>query len=491
MFIFPDLSDELHAMQDAGIVISPWLAGLSSEGRLDAALYSDMSTRAREFAHVHWTEEERVRVLHHLPSPDRIPQIAVHEIVASTAVYLAHERTGQLEVDHSLAEEAMNRVNQFVTKHGFGTLLQLYMLVTSWENQNALDYFGEIPEREFVLGSCHRPWVDYSLGEELMFAALLGNAEVVERDGHRFVRLTEEGKQALERASELLEQAGYFKQRLQFLRISQFNLYDAYEQVADEIWPDTPQQRKDFVQFVGVQPGMRVLELGCANGSLTFEGGLADAVQPGGHIIAVDPSSGMLARARTKQRSLQIDWIEFMNGRAESLPFDAGSFDLVLGTGFLHFTDLKLSIPEMTRLVRPGGVIGSWHPLKADLNVPFFREWFAPLFELAAKRAERPRDFLIEPNTVNQSFATAGLVQVKERSMPFTSLFHDPAKVVNHFIRGVGWFSEELAPLPWKARENLIEDLIERGRFVCNRYSPDERVLRSPGQAIRAIRPRQ
>ena len=489
MFIFPDLSNELHAMQDAGIVISPWLAGLSSEGRLDAALYRDISTCTREFAHVHWTEEERVRVLHHLPSPDRIPQIAVHEIVASTAVYLAHERTGQLEVDHSLAEEAMNRVNQFVTNHGFGTLLQLYMLVTSWENQNALDYFEEIPEREFVLGNWHRPWVDYRLGEELMFAALLGNVEVVERDGHRFVRLTEEGEQALERASEILEQAGYFKQRLQFLRISQFNLYDAYEQVADEIWPDTPQQRKDFVQFVGVQPGMRVLELGCANGPLTFEGGLADAVQPGGHIIAVDPSYGMLARARTKQRSLQIDWIEFMNGRAESLPFDADSLDMVLGTGFLHFTDLKLSIPEMTRLVRPGGVIGSWHPLKADLNVPFFREWFAPLFELAAKRAEPPKDFLLEPNIVNEAFAKAGLVHLQERSMPVVTMFHDPVKAVDHFIRGVGLFSEELALLPWKAREDLIEDLMERGKSVCNRFSLEERVIRFPGQAIRAERP--
>jgi 2-polyprenyl-3-methyl-5-hydroxy-6-metoxy-1,4-benzoquinol methylase len=320
---------------------------------LDAALYRDISTCTREFAHVHWTEEERGRVLHHLPSPDRIPQIAVHEIVTSTAVYLAHERTGQLEVDEALIEEAMKLVTQFVSEHSFGTLLQLYMLVTSWENQNALDYFEEIPEREFVLGDWHRPWVDYSLGEKLMFAALLVNVEVIERDQHRFVRLTEEGKLALERASAMLEQAGYFKQRLQFRRISQFNLYDADEQVADKIWPDTPRQRKDFIQFVGVQPGMRVLELGCANGPLTFEGGLADAVQPGGHIIAVDPSTGMLARARTKQRSLQIDWIDFMNGRAESLPFDTGSFDVVLGTGFLHFTDLKLSIPEMTRLVRP------------------------------------------------------------------------------------------------------------------------------------------
>ena len=489
MFIFPNLSNELHAMQKAGIVISPWLAGLSGEGRLDAALYHTMSTRTREFAHVHWTEEERVRVLHHLPSPDRIPQIAAHEIVASTAVCLAHERTGQVDVDESLVDEAMNRVNQFVAESSFGTLLQLYMLVTSWENQNALRHFGEIPEREYVLGSWHRPWVDYSLGEELMFAALLGNVEIIERNHHRFVRLTEEGRLALERASAMLEQAGYFKQRLQFLRISQFNLYDAYGQVTDEIWPDTPQQRKDFVRFVGVKPGMRILELGCANGPLTFEGGLAEAVKPDGQVIAVDPSSGMLARARTKQQSLQIDRVEFVHGRAESLPFDAGSFDLVLGTGFLHFTDLKQSIPEMTRVVRPGGMIGSWHPLKANLNVPFFREWFAPLFALAAKRAEPPRDYLLDSEVVRSEMAAAGLIHIEERSMPITTLFHDPVKVVNHFIRGVGWFSEELAPLPWKAREDLIDDLIERGTFVCERFTPEERIFRFPGQAIRAKRP--
>jgi hypothetical protein len=134
-------------------------------------------------------------------------------------------------------------------------------------------------------------------------------------------------------------------------------------------------------------------------------------------------------------------------------------------------------------------VIGSWHPLKADLNVPFFREWFAPLFELAAKRAERPRDFLLEPNMVPEALVMAGLIRVEERSMPVITMFHDPVKVVNHFIRGVGLFSEELALLPWKAREDLIEDLIERGKYVCERFTPEERVFRFPGQAIRADRP--
>ncbi|MHB1685513.1 MAG: methyltransferase domain-containing protein, partial [Bacilli bacterium] len=328
MFIFPDLSNALRAMQASGIVISPWLAGLSGEGRLDATLYEAMSMRIREFALVQWTEQERVRILHDLPSPDRIPQIATHEIVASTAVYLAHERTGQLEVDESMANDAMERVAQFMAEQGFGTLLQLYMLITSWENQNALAHFGEIPERDYVLGNWHRPWVDYSLGEELMFAALLGNIQVVERNNHRYVQLTQEGKQALDRATAMLESSGYFQQRLQLLRISQFNLFDSYEQLADEIWPHVMDQRKDFLHWAGVQRGMSVLELGCANGVLTFDGGLADAVGPSGKVIAVDPSSGMLARARNRQRRLQVDWVEFVGGKAESLPFDTESFDM-------------------------------------------------------------------------------------------------------------------------------------------------------------------
>ncbi|WP_052012222.1 class I SAM-dependent methyltransferase [Alicyclobacillus hesperidum] len=486
MFIYPDLTESLQQLSTAGLVISPWLADMGGDGRFDPVIHEMFSEHARACAYTHWTEAERVKVLDSLAAPERMAQIAVYEIAASTAVYLAHETTGELDVDDELAAEALRRVESFVSQHGFGTLLQIYMLITSWENHNALRHYGEIPEREFVRGTWHRPWVDYSLGEELMFASLLGNVRIERRGERRYVQLSDEGRQVLARTTDMLKSAGYFRQRLQMLHVSQFNLFERYEQLANEVWPHAMEQRRQYLQWVGVTTGMRVLELGCANGVLTFDGGLADMVGPSGTVVAVDPALGMLARARAKQKRTGVEWVSFRHGKAEELPIENERFDVAVGAGFLHFTDRRQALSAMKRVVRPGGTIASFHPLKVDLDAPFFRDWFAPILQMAEQRQERPRNFLLDPDEVRGDFSSVGLVDIEERIVSIESPFSDPEKVVEHYIRGVGLFGEELALLPWKAREELIEDLVERGRFVCQRYSESERTIHFPGQWIKA-----
>ncbi|WDL96737.1 class I SAM-dependent methyltransferase [Alicyclobacillus sp. ALC3] len=486
MFIYPDMKEALQQLSAMGLVISPWLADMNGDGRFDPLVHEYLSNRARECAYTHWTEMERGYVLNDLPAPERIAQVAVYEIAASTAAYMAHESTGELDVDEALARGAMDRVESFVERYRFGTLLQLYMLVTSWENHNALRHYGEIPEREFVRGTWHRPWVDYSLGEELMFATHIGNIRIERRGDQRFVQLTDEGHQVLKQTTDVLASVGYFRQRLNMLHISQFNRFEDYEQLASEIWPNSMELRREFLRFVGIADGMQVVELGCANGVFTFDGGLAETVGPSGYVVAVDPATAMLARAGVKQNRLGIPWVSFRQGRAEELPIGEEQFDAAIGVGFLHFTHRQQALAEMKRVVRPGGIIASMHPLQANLDIPFFREWFAPILQLAAKRQERPKSYLLEPNVVQEDFIHAGLTEIEARIMPMPSVFFDPQKAVQHFVRGVGWFGEELSSLPWQAREDLIQELIDRGRFVCERYPENERVLHTSMQAVKA-----
>lgn len=138
-------------------------------------------------------------------------------------------------MDDDLALEAFHRTLDFAKIRGFGTLVQLYITATSWENQNALSYYGSIPEREFVLGKWHRPWVDYDLGEELLFGALIGNYQIVISGRRRHVTLTDAGRKAYQQATVVLQNSGYLTQRLNMLRISQFSRFENYEHLAEEI----------------------------------------------------------------------------------------------------------------------------------------------------------------------------------------------------------------------------------------------------------------
>jgi ubiquinone/menaquinone biosynthesis C-methylase UbiE len=233
---------------------------------------------------------------------------------------------------------------------------------------------------------------------------------------------------------------------------------------------------------------MRVLELGCGSGPFTFEGGLAGRVGPDGKLIAVDPSAGMLSRARAKQQEGGYPWVEFRQARAEQLPFEEKSFDAVIGVGFLQFTDYQAALREMSRVARPGGIVASFHPLQYDYDVPFFKEWFRPIFELAEKHGDGdPKNFIMVTDDASGAFESAGLAQIEIENRGFPMVFHDPEKIVNHFIYGVGLFQEELAGLPWKAREDLIDELKKNGELVCRKYSPDDRTIYVPSQYVKGV----
>ncbi|OPG16772.1 class I SAM-dependent methyltransferase [Ferroacidibacillus organovorans] len=332
MYIYPDLINEFREFEATGLLISPWLACVNDNGRFDAGVFEMLDTEISSFTIRSWTNQERINVLNDLPPPEKFPRTAMYEIVASTALCLSHERTGDLEVDGKLAAVALDKTIAFVQQHGLSKLLQLYMLATSWENQNVIAYYGSIPKEEFLLGRWHRPWIDYDLSEELLFGTLLGNYRI---DGHRFVALVDKGKNSLRLAHYVLEKSGYLVERLRMLRISPLSLLNDYEQLSAKIWPNSYELRREFHDWTDIDSGMRVLELGCSNDVFTFSGGLSDRVGPTGHIVGIDPSAGIIERALQQLRSRGSDWVAFRQARPEELPFDDGSFDVVIGVGFL------------------------------------------------------------------------------------------------------------------------------------------------------------
>lgn len=108
--------------------------------------------------------------------------------------------------------------------------------------------------------------------------------------------------------------------------------------------------RRRMLVKAGLRPGASHLDVGSGTGLCAAIG--QQVVGPTGRVVALDPSTGMLEVA--KKRGVR----EVVEGRAESLPFPDGTFDVVSMSYMLrHIEDLMLAFAEARRVLRPGGRI--------------------------------------------------------------------------------------------------------------------------------------
>ena len=103
---------------------------------------------------------------------------------------------------------------------------------------------------------------------------------------------------------------------------------------------------------VGGAPPVRVVDVGAGTGILT--GALA---RLGADVVAVEPDQAMLAELRR-----QLPGVRAVAGSAEALPLPDQSVDAVLCGQAMHWFDLDRALPEIARVLAPGGVLaGLWN----------------------------------------------------------------------------------------------------------------------------------
>jgi ubiquinone/menaquinone biosynthesis C-methylase UbiE len=109
-----------------------------------------------------------------------------------------------------------------------------------------------------------------------------------------------------------------------------------------------------FVEFVGIDKGDRVLDVGCGTGSLAWTIVKTTAA---GKIVGIDPSAGFLDYARSHYSDSRLT---FEVGDAQRLPFPDAAFDRCLSLLIMrHVPDASKATSEMRRVTRPGGVLGT------------------------------------------------------------------------------------------------------------------------------------
>jgi SAM-dependent methyltransferase len=107
-----------------------------------------------------------------------------------------------------------------------------------------------------------------------------------------------------------------------------------------------------LIEFAGVAPGMRALDVGCGPGALT--GALVRRLGAE-NVHAADPSEPFVDACRER-----FPGVEVAVAAAEALPYSDDEFDAALSQLVVNFmADAEAGVAEMARVTRSGGVIAS------------------------------------------------------------------------------------------------------------------------------------
>ncbi len=141
-----------------------------------------------------------------------------------------------------------------------------------------------------------------------------------------------------------------------------------------------------MLEAADLEPGQRVLDVGCGAGSTTVEA--ARRVAPGGAAVGVDISAPALALARERAVATGLDGVDFIEADAQVHPFEPGTFDAVISRfGTMFFGDPVAAFANLRRATRRGGrlAIVAWQG-------PFESEWTAVAVKVAIAHFGRPPD---------------------------------------------------------------------------------------------------
>jgi ubiquinone/menaquinone biosynthesis C-methylase UbiE len=122
-----------------------------------------------------------------------------------------------------------------------------------------------------------------------------------------------------------------------------------------------------LVDACGISTGQRVLDVAAGTGNVAIR-----AAARGASVIAADltPAHFETGRRGAAAAGVNVEWVE---GDAEALPFDDGSFDVVSSCfGVMFAPDQQAAADELVRVCRPGGTIGLINFTPGGIGGEFF-----------------------------------------------------------------------------------------------------------------------
>jgi SAM-dependent methyltransferase len=220
-----------------------------------------------------------------------------------------------------------------------------------------------------------------------------------------------------------------------------------------------------LVERIGVKPGIKVLDLGCGDGTTALP-----EANLGADVLGVDISSNLVAAGNRRAKEQGLTNLRFQEGDASNLEqLPDKTFDLVVSIFGAMFAPRPFDVAkEMVRVTRPGGriVMGNWIPGDPTL--------VAQILKISSNYTPPPPEGFVSPMTwgiekdVVERFTAAGLSADKISFVRDTFLFDypgTPAAYVDEFRKYYGPTMNAFAAAEKSGRaadlQKELEDLFE------------------------------
>jgi SAM-dependent methyltransferase len=239
-----------------------------------------------------------------------------------------------------------------------------------------------------------------------------------------------------------------------------------------------------LVSSLGITRGLRVLDLGCGDGTTALP-----EARLGADVLGVDIARNLVDAGNKRAAAQGLSNLKFQHGDATDLrDLKDDSFDLVVSIFGAMFAPKPHDVAkEMVRVTRPGGriVMGNWIPNDPTL--------VAQILKISSAYSPPPPEGFISPMTwgvesnVVERFGAAGVPESKISFVPDTFVFNfdgPPAKFVAAFRDYYGPTMNAFAAAEGAGKTAQLQSELE-ALFEEKNESPDPKRTSIPATFLR------
>jgi SAM-dependent methyltransferase len=239
-----------------------------------------------------------------------------------------------------------------------------------------------------------------------------------------------------------------------------------------------------LVGGLGITKGLRILDLGCGDGTTALP-----AARLGADVLGVDIASNLVEAGNKRAKEQGLANCKFQEGDASNLhALKDHSFDLVVSIFGAMFAPKPFDVAkEMVRVTRPGGriVMGNWIPNDPTL--------VAQILKISASYAPPPPEGFVSPmmwgveSNVVERFAAAGVANEAISFARDTYTFNfpgPPAEFVDAFRKYYGPTMNAFEAAEKNGRAGDLQKELE-ALFSRENKSPNRNATSIPASFLR------